>query len=164
MIHPQAIIGEDTEVGDGTTIWAFASVIRGAKLGRNCVVGSCAIIDGAILGNDCHIGHGAQVHPGTLVGNEVFIAPGAIICNDYWPAVSKKGFEIGRRHTVVLEDGAVIGAGAIILPGVRVRKGAMAAAGAVIESDIHEGMVWRRNGYMAAIPDNLADVRMRYAL
>jgi UDP-2-acetamido-3-amino-2,3-dideoxy-glucuronate N-acetyltransferase len=148
-------------VGHGTKVWRFASVIRGAVIGSDCTVGSCAIVDGAQVGDDCLIGHGAQLHPGTKIGNGVFVGPAAIFCNDMWPSVSKVGFGIPEgRWTVIVEDDAIIGAGAIILPGVRIHRGGMVAAGACVDRDVQAGMIWRRNGYMAQIPEDAREWRM----
>lgn len=153
-IHPHAVVQPTVKIGAGTKVWQFASVIRGAVVGKDCNIASCAILDGAHVGDGCAIGHGAQLHPGTKIGNRVFVGPGAIFCNDMWPSVGKEGFALGG-WTVIVEDDASIGAGAIILPGVRIRKGSMVAAGACVDRDVQEGMVWRRNGYMAAIPDEV---------
>lgn len=149
-------------VGVGTKVWQFASIIRGAAVGANCNIASCAIIDGAQVGDGCLIGHGAQLHPGTKLGNRVFVGPGAIFCNDMWPSVSKEGFELGGGWTVIAEDETVIGAGAVILPGVRIHKGGMVAAGACVDRDVLPGMIWRRNGYMGTIPDDVTERRMWY--
>ena len=66
LIDHRAHVDDDTELGEGTKVWQFASVIRGAVLGPNCVVGACANIDGARLGSGCRVGHGASLHPGLL--------------------------------------------------------------------------------------------------
>lgn len=43
---------------------------------------------------------------------------------------------------MVLEDGCDIGAGAVILPGVRIGQGAIIGAGAVVTSDIPSYEIW----------------------
>ena len=52
----------------------------------------------------------------------------------------------GERFTVRLEDGAVIGAGALILPGVTVEAGGFVAAGAVVTRSVPAGFLWHRTG------------------
>lgn len=169
FVHPLAVVDLAVAIGAGTRVWQFASVIRGAKIGAGCNIASCAIVDGAMVGNSCLIGHGAQLHPGTMVGNDVFIGPGAICCNDQWPRVAKGGFDAealfsGARSTVIVDDGAVIGAGAIVLPGFRVGPGAMVAAGVVCDRDVPAGTVLRRDGILGRIPnDGGASRRMRWA-
>lgn len=169
MIHPQAQVDADVVIGVGTRVWQFASIIRGASIGAGCNIASCAIVDGAIVGDRCLIGHGTQVHPGTKIGQRVFVGPGVICCNDQWPSVCKDGFDAaallaGERSTVILDDGAVIGAGAIILPGFRVAAGAMVAAGVVCDRDVPAGTVLRRDGTLGRVPDDGgASRRMRWA-
>lgn len=166
MIHAQAFVSESS-VGEGTAVWQFASLIRGSRVGKGCSIGSCSVVDGAIVGDFSCVGHGAQVHPGTVVFSQVFIGPGAIICNDRWPRTSKTGFEFDRlkeRPTVVIEEGASIGAGAIILPGVRIGKGGMVAAGVVCGVDVPAGMLLRRDGTLEPMPDDLGtSKRMTWA-
>ena len=50
-VHPTAI-NESDRVGEGTRIWAFAHVMPGAAIGRDCNVGDhCFIEGGAAIGN-----------------------------------------------------------------------------------------------------------------
>ncbi len=167
FIHPQAQVDDDVKIGVGSKVWQFASVIRGAVLGKDCTVASCAVVDGATLGDGCTVGHGASVNPGFLAGTGVFIGPNVTICNDRWPETSKEGFDGDALRTgkwaVIAGDGASIGANAVILPGVRIGVGAMVAAGAVVDRDVPDGFLWRRNGYLGAIPADRREKRMRWA-
>lgn len=161
MIHPTAVV-EGSTVGEGAEVWQFASVIRGATVGLNGNIGGCAVVDGATLGNDCSVGHGAQVHPGSRLGNRVFVGPGAILCNDRWPRVSKDGFDgdallSGAVITIDVEDDVSIGAGAIILPGVRIGHDAVIAAGAVVTRGVPAHCLWKRCGAVVPIAARVPD-------
>lgn len=144
-----AHVTSDVTIGPRTTIWQFASVIRGAVIGSDCNIGSGSIIDGSIIGDHCSIGHGCSINPGTRIGNNVFIGPGVMICNDRWPRVSKQGFDIGALFsgefvTVLIEDEANIGAAVTILPGVTIGHGSIIAAGSVVEKSVKpEHIYWR---------------------
>jgi len=155
MIDHRAHVDDDTELGDGTKVWQFASVIRGAVLGRHCVVGACANIDGAKLGNACRVGHAASLHPGLLAGDEVFFGPGAIVCNDPWPRVRATDFDLKKLLDgfvcVRIGNQASIGAGAIVLPGRTIGDNAMISAGAVVEIDVPAGYLLKRNGELVEI-------------
>lgn len=155
---------QNADVGARTKVWQFASVIRGAKLGDDCVVGSCAVVDGATVGDRCHIGHGAQVHPGAVLGDEVFVGPGAVLCNDAWPRAHKRGFELGAP-SIVIETGASIGANAVVLPGVRIGAGAMVAAGSVVARSVPAKHRFLASGQVEPITDEEAKcaTRMRQA-
>lgn len=155
-VHPLAVIDEAVLLGGGTKIWQFASVLRNAKIGRWCTVAAYALVDAATVGDNCIISSGAQLHPGTKVGSACFIGPCAIFCNDAWPRVSKDGFDAsalltGTVTTVELADGANIGAGAIVLPGVRIGKGAFIAAGSTVERSVPPAHLHKRSGEIVPI-------------
>ena len=155
MIDPRAQIGVGVHVGERTRIWPFASVIRMAFVGDDCNIGSCSIVDASIVGSRCSIGHGAQVHPGSRLEDEVFVGPGAILCNDRWPRVDKTGFVeslfASGFVTIRVGKGASIGAGAVILPGVVIGSGAMIAAGSVVERNVGALQLHKRTGEVVAI-------------
>ncbi|RVD44203.1 N-acetyltransferase [Mesorhizobium sp. M4A.F.Ca.ET.020.02.1.1] len=171
MIDPSAFIhekahldAETVSLGAGTKIWQFASVIRGAVIGSNCVVAAAAQIDGARIGDDCRIEFGVSVPHGVLIGDRVFIGPGAIFCNDAWPNAGRDGIDhdaVAAGCTIRVEDDASIGAGAIILPGVVIGARAFVAAGAAVDRNVPANMVWRRNGYVGPYPKDYRSRRMR---
>lgn len=139
FVHDKAHV-EGAHIEARVKVWQFASVIRGAKIGADTVIASCAIVDGAVIGERCLIGHGASIHPGTLLGNDVFVGPSVVFCNDRWPRVAKDGFDmawfLGGGFSIKVEDEASIGAGAVILPGVTIGSGALIAARAVVDRDV----------------------------
>lgn len=167
MIDRNAFVSVCSIVGNGTKVWQFASVIRCSVIGDDCNIGGCSVVDGAKIGNNCSVGHGSQLHPGLVAGNEVFFGPGCIVCNDPWPRVRKGDFDIskilsGEFVTVRIGDGASLGAGSIILPGVSIGSGAMVSAGAVATSDIPEGHLLKRDGEIIII-GRRSVLRMREA-
>jgi len=148
-IHPLAFVDDTAEIGEGTSVWQFASVIRGAKIGRNCNIATGACIDGSVVGDNTKIAHNLAMGPGFVVGSGCFIGPNVTFCNDAWPRAHTEGFNIGLydgKPAVIMEDGSTIGANAVILPGVHIGKGAMIAAGAVVTKNVPEGMIWMANG------------------
>jgi UDP-2-acetamido-3-amino-2,3-dideoxy-glucuronate N-acetyltransferase len=166
LIHSLAHINESS-VGTDSNVWQFASIIRHARIGARCTVGANAIIDAALVGNDCIIGAASQLHPGTFIGNNVFIGPGVIFCNDRWPRVSKEGFNskeiLGQLYfTVRVEDNASIGAGCIILPGVTIGKGAMVAAGLTIRESVPQFYLVKKSGEYVPMSPRVPE-RIRYA-
>lgn len=163
FIHPLAVTDGVGSIGARSRVWQFASVIRGAVLGEGCSVGACAIVDGAKLGDGCAIAHGASVHPGAVLGAHVFVGPGAVICNDAWPRTHKRGWSMPDRPMVIADEGASIGANAIILPGVHIGRGAMVGAGVVCGHDVPEGMLMLDNQVCVPIGDEARKVRLRFA-
>ena len=167
LVHAQAHVDDNVTIGARSRIWQFASVIRGAQIGAGCNVASCAIIDGARLGDRCAVGHGVSIPPGIWIGDEVFIGPGVVFCNDVWPSVSKDGFDMASflagDVTIRVDRGANIGAGAIILPGVVIGAGSTVAAGCVVRDNVIPNHVLRRDGRLTP-PDGSERPRMRIVL
>lgn len=167
-IHPQAHVHDDVEIGSGTQVWQFASVIRGAKIGRDCRIATCSIVDGARVGDRCIISHGAFIGPGIEIGDDVFIGPNVTLCNDAWPRAHKQGFDIapmisGEFVTTRIQSGASIGAGAVVLPGMVIGVGAMIAAGATVTVGVPGSYLYKRDGTMCQIDGTKVVSRMRGA-
>ena len=40
FVHPQGL-AESDHIGEGTRVWAFAHVLKGAKVGEHCNIGEC---------------------------------------------------------------------------------------------------------------------------
>lgn len=169
FIHHLAHVDDTVVIGAGTRIWQFASVTRGTVMGRDCSVSPFAMLDGSVYGDRVIISGGVMAGAGFKIGDDVFLGPNVVLANDMWPFASKDGYRDdllrdGEHFAVIIEDGAAIGAGAIILPGVRIGKGAVVAAGAVVERDVAAGTVYRRNAYTSpSVPPRWREKRMRWA-
>lgn len=140
--HPTALVESD-DVGPGTRIWAYAHVLPGATIGRNCNIGDhCFVEGGARVGDAVTLKNGTMVWEGVTLESGVFVGPGAIFTNDLRPR-SPRGESSGSRYedsgwlaTTTVRRGASIGAGAVILPGLEIGAHAMVAAGAVVTRDV----------------------------
>ena len=133
FLHPQGIC-ETTEVGEGTRIWAFAHVLPGARIGRDCNICDGVFIEnGVTIGDAVTVKSGVQLWAGVTLGERVFIGPNVSFTNDKFPR-SKQYPSVYSRTTV--GDGASIGANATILPGITIGIGAMVGAGAVVTRDV----------------------------
>lgn len=132
-LHPQAL-NESAHVGAGTRIWAFAHVLPGARIGRNCNLCDHTFIENdVVLGDNVTVKCGVQLWDGLRIGDDVFIGPNATFTNDPFP---RSGRHLQRHPVTVLEDGCSIGANATILPGLTIGRGAMVGAGAVVTQSI----------------------------
>lgn len=164
FVHPLAFV-DGAKVGARTRIWQFASVIRGAVLGDDCSIASGVTVDGCQFGDRCVVSQGVTLAPGQFFESEVFLGPNSTFCNDRWPRADKVGFDIDAlldgKWTIVIEYGASIGAGAVVLPGVRVGIRAMIAAGATVTRNVPDWHLWTRDGRLVAI-DRGHTQRMRF--
>ena len=132
-IHPTADV-QSPSIGEGTRVWQYVVVLPHAVIGRDCNICShCLIENDVVVGDRVTVKSGVQLWDGLRVGNDVFIGPNATFTNDRHPSSGNRNFDIRRT---VLDEGCSIGAGAVILPGVRIGRAAMVGAGAVVTRDV----------------------------
>jgi len=141
-IHPTAEVSPRAHVGEGTQIWHQAQIREGARIGRWCIIGKGVYVDAdVVVGDRVKIQNGVSVFHGVIIEDGVFLGPHACLTNDKLPrAITPEGalkrdadWQVG--HTLI-QYGASIGAGAIILPGLTVGRMAMVGAGAVVTKDV----------------------------
>lgn len=133
FVHPQGLC-ESASVGDGTRIWAFAHVLPGARIGRDCNICDHVFIENdVVVGDRVTIKCGVQLWDGVRLEDDVFVGPNVTFTNDPFPR--SKVYPENFAQTVVAR-GASIGANATILPGVRIGANAMVGAGAVVTRDV----------------------------
>jgi UDP-2-acetamido-3-amino-2,3-dideoxy-glucuronate N-acetyltransferase len=142
FIHDSADVSCE-DIGQGTRIWQFCVILAGAKIGAECNICSHVLIEGDVtVGDRVTIKSGVQLWDGLRVGNDVFIGPNATFTNDLFPR-SKQYPE--RYLETIIEDGASIGAGAVILPGLTIGTEALVAAGAVVTRSVAAKSLVRGN-------------------
>ena len=114
-IEPGAIIREQVSIGDN------AVIMMGAILNIGAVVGPGSMIDmGGVLGGRATVGSRCHIGAGTVLAGVI---------------------EPASATPVIVEDDVLIGANAVVLEGVRIGRGAVVAAGAVVVSDVPENVV-----------------------
>jgi UDP-2-acetamido-3-amino-2,3-dideoxy-glucuronate N-acetyltransferase len=133
FVHPQALCESDN-IGEGTRVWAFAHVMKGARIGKGCNVGDHSFVEsGVTIGDDVTIKNGVSIWEGVEIGDKVFVGPNAAFTNDILPRSKVYHAEVIR--TKILE-GASIGANATIIAGITIGRYAMIGAGAVVTKDV----------------------------
>ena len=109
-IEPGAIIREQVEIGKNAVIMMGAVINFGAVIGDGTMIDMGAILGGrATVGKNCHIGAGA-------------VLAGVI--------------EPASATPVIVEDGVMVGANAVIVEGVLIGENAVVSAGSVVLSDV----------------------------
>lgn len=137
FVHPLGV-NDSSSVGDGTRIWAFAHVLDGAVVGRDCNIGECSFIEsGARLGNGVTVKNGVSVWDRIVIGDHVFLGPNAVLTNDPRPRSHPdyRGTPDDWAPTEIAE-GATIGANATIVCGHRIGAWSFVGAGAVVAKDV----------------------------
>lgn len=136
--HPQAIV-ESNKVGSGTRIWAFAHVLPGATIGKDCNICDFTFVENdVIIGDRVTVKCGVQLWDGIVLEDDVFVGPNVTFTNDLFPR--SKCYPKHFARTVV-RYGASIGANATILPGVTIGENAMIGAGSVVVKDVSPNTV-----------------------
>ncbi|MEK5407637.1 2,3,4,5-tetrahydropyridine-2,6-dicarboxylate N-acetyltransferase [Paenibacillus sp. FSL W8-0439] len=109
-IEPGAYIRDMVGIGNNAVIMMGAVINIGVTIGEGTMIDMNAVLGGRVkVGNMCHIGAGV-----VLAG--VIEPPSA--------------------QPVIVEDEVLIGANSVVLEGVRIGKGAVVAAGAVVTEDV----------------------------
>ncbi|MDY4515071.1 MAG: acetyltransferase [Lachnospiraceae bacterium] len=83
LIHPNAVIGENVKIGDGTVVMAGAVINACTLIGKGCIINTCSSVD-----HDCrisdyvHISVGAHLAGTVRIGEKTWIGIGALVSNN----------------------------------------------------------------------------------
>lgn len=137
-IHPLSDV-QSSCIGDGTSIWQFCVVLEGARIGKNVNICShCFIENDVQIGDNVTVKNGVRLFDGLLLEDNVFVGPNVTFTNDKHPRSKQWPEEFWKTRVC---DGASIGGGAVILPGISIGRNAMIGAGAVVTKDVPDNSV-----------------------
>lgn len=137
-----ACLGGKSRIGQGCKItrpWCFST---GARAQLEALVFIKVTSDAASvkMGKEVFIGYGAEldISDSLTLGDHVLIAPGCFITDHHHKRgahnlIALQGCE---SAPVVIEDDVWLGANAVVLPGIRIGRGAIVGAGAVVTHDV----------------------------
>jgi acetyltransferase-like isoleucine patch superfamily enzyme len=134
----------DVSFDEDVIVHAFTN-LYGCAIGRGTRIGTFVEIQkGVTIGSSCKVQSHTFICEGVSIGDAVFVGHGVVFVNDKYPRATN---EAGQVQTdadwevspIVVEDGASIGSGAVILGGVRVGAEAMIGAGALVTRDVPQG-------------------------
>ena len=133
-IHPTAIVEKPARIGEGTKVWHFVHIRENAEIGRECVLGHSVYVgNGVRIGNQVKLENRVSVYKGVMIEDNVFVGPHVIFTNDPYPR------SYGAYWKVVptlVEKGASIGAGTVVVCGITIGEHAMIGAGSIVTKDI----------------------------
>ncbi len=149
-IRPGTVIYELVELGDNVETGHNVMIREETRVGDNVVIGTLTVIEGhVVIGNNVRIESGVFIPINTYIGNNVFLGPYVVITNDKYP--------LSRRlKGAVIEDGAIVGANAVLIAGVKVGEEAVIAAGSVVTKDVPPRSV------VAGVPAKVVGKREEY--
>jgi acetyltransferase-like isoleucine patch superfamily enzyme len=132
------------DIGPGAQIASFTN-LYGCRIGAESRIGPFVEIQrGASVGARCKIQSHTFICEGVEIRDEVFVGHGVVFVNDKRPRATAGSGALQTDgdwellHTVV-EPGAWVGSGAVVLGGVRVGAGALVGAGLVVTKDVTAG-------------------------
>jgi UDP-3-O-[3-hydroxymyristoyl] glucosamine N-acyltransferase len=141
-VHPTAVIGPLTEIGEGVSIGAnvvigqVARIGNGTRIEAGCVIGSYVSI-----GDNCHIYPHVTIYQGSSLGNRVVVHAGAVLGADGFGYVrdAKKGSytQFPQQGTLLIEDDVEIGANSTVDRGAL--KQTRIGRGTKIDNLVHVG-------------------------
>lgn len=141
-------LGRNVFIGERVTLYCGDGT-GSIHLGDKCAIHQDSILetgqDGSIhIGDNTHIQPRSQIsaYRGAVrIGNGVQIAPGCAFYpynHETIPEMTIMEQPLVTRGGIVIEDDAWLGYGVVVLDGVRIGKGAVIGAGAVVTSDVPE--------------------------
>lgn len=119
LIHPNACIAKEVNIGQGTLILAGAVVNIAADIGVGCIINTGATVD-----HDCQLGQYSHIAPGVNLagavnlGCEVFIGIGSVII-----------------PCLTIGDKSIVGAGSVVLTDIPAQVTAVGSPARVIKKD-----------------------------
>ncbi len=150
--HAGPEIGDRTRIGASSIVYAgchlaedvfvadLVTIREEVSIGEKTIVGrGVAIENKCTIGAFCKIETNAYITAYSKLGDRVFVAPGVLTSNDNFIGRTEERFK--HFGGVTAKDGARLGVGSVVLPGITLEKESVLAAGAVQTRDAEEGQI-----------------------
>ncbi|MEW6208806.1 MAG: bifunctional UDP-N-acetylglucosamine diphosphorylase/glucosamine-1-phosphate N-acetyltransferase GlmU [Acidobacteriota bacterium] len=126
MIKNSSVI-EDSRIESGASVGPFARLRMQSEIGEKAAIGNFVEVKKSRIGRGTKASHLTYLGDATL-GDRVNIGAGTVTCN----------YDGARKHETVIEDDVKIGSDTMLVAPVRVGRGSVTGAGAVVTKDIPE--------------------------
>lgn len=138
FVHDSSYVDEGARIGEGTKVWHFCHIQKGATIGDHCSLGQNVNIgNNVIIGNGVKIQNNVSVYEGVELEDYVFCGPSMVFTNDLTPRAKYPKGSAAYKRTLV-KRGATIGANATVVCGNTIGQWAMVAAGAVVTRNVRD--------------------------
>jgi UDP-2-acetamido-3-amino-2,3-dideoxy-glucuronate N-acetyltransferase len=160
VIHASAVVDDGAVLGEGTSVWHFAHVCAGARIGARCSLGQGVFVgNDVVLGDNVRVQNHVSIYDAVTLEDDVFCGPSMVFTNVLNPrsAVPRK-HEYRKTH---VKRGATLGANCTVVCGTTIGEHAFVGAGAVVTHDVPAyalvvGVPARRIGWMSRHGERLA--------
>jgi UDP-2-acetamido-3-amino-2,3-dideoxy-glucuronate N-acetyltransferase len=135
---------EDVDFGENVIVSPFTN-LYGCRIGAETRVGPFVEIQrDAVIGARCKIQSHTFICTGVEIEDEVFVGHGTVFINDKFPRATTEEGALKNEadwqlERTVVERGAALGSGVVVLGGIRIGAGALVGAGAVVTQDVAPG-------------------------
>ena len=135
---------DDVDFGQNVIVSPFTN-LYGCRIGDETRVGPFVEIQrDAVIGARCKIQSHAFICTGVEIEDEVFVGHGTLFINDKFPRATTQEGKLKTEadwqlERTVVEQGAALGSGVVVLSGIRIGAGALVGAGAVVTQDVAPG-------------------------
>ena len=136
--------------GENVTIYSFVNLYE-CTIGSHSRIGAFVEIQkGVVVGERCKISTHSFLCEGVTIEDSVFVGHGVIFTNDKFPRACNpdgaiKGVGDYFLEKTLVREGASIGSGAVILPGLTLGKGCLIGAGTIVTKDVPDYAIVRGN-------------------
>lgn len=132
IIYPFTVIEKGVKIGKGCSIGPFAKIRPGCELAGGVQIGSFVELVRTKIDKNSKAKHHTYLGD-AIIGKDVNIGAGTITAN----------YDGKGKYVTKIEDGAFIGSGTILVAPVKIGKGAVTGAGAVVTKnhDVPPGAV-----------------------
>lgn len=138
-IGPHAVLFYDVEIGEGTLLGDGASIREQGRIGARCILSRYVTLNYNVrVGDRTKIMDLCHITGNTTIGSDVFVSTMVGMTNDN--AMGQAGYHEDAIRGPTIEDGAMIGAGATLLPRVVIGARAVVGAGSVVTRDVAPGV------------------------
>ena len=142
-VHPTAIVEEGVDIGEGTSVWDSVHIRGpGTVIGRDCIIGEKTYVAYDVrIGDRVKVNAFVYICAGVTIEDGVMVSAGTVFTNDRYPRAITPDGELKRADdwecgTIEIEDGASIGAGAVVMTGIRIGAYAMVGAASIVTHDV----------------------------
>jgi len=145
-IHPTAVVHPEARIADDAEVGALVVIEAGARVGARCVVGPQSFLGaGAVLGADCRLVQRVSIAAGVVLGERCLVHPGVVIGADGFGNAREgaRWVKVPQLGGVAIGDDVEIGANTTIdrgaLGDTRIEAGARLDNQIQIGHNVHIG-------------------------
>jgi acetyltransferase-like isoleucine patch superfamily enzyme len=135
QIGPHSVIYYDVKIGMNTLIGDGASIREQCVIGDHCVIARCVTLNYNVkVGDRTKVMDSTHITGNTEIGDDVFVSVLVSTAND--SSFGINGYHESEILGQKIENGAMIGAGASLLPGVKIGEHSVVGSGSVVTRDV----------------------------